>query len=86
MSTRSQQHQTELQTQARMLYAHALLVCRALNGDAPDIWEVFPFWTEEEIQAARTEQIKRLLMELHPSPGAGGGPAPEEQEGARKWM
>lgn len=49
-----------------MLHSWAALINSAFNGKLPPVWEVFPFWTEEEIQEINTEQIKRMLMGLAP--------------------
>lgn len=34
---------------------------RFSNGANPEIWEAFPFWTEEEIARYKVEKYKRLM-------------------------
>lgn len=31
------------------------------EGQSPEIWEVFPFWTPEEIAQGKLEKYKRLM-------------------------
>ena len=46
-----------LQALALVAYRHAVLTARALAGQSlPPVGEAFPFWTEEELLAARTER------------------------------
>ena len=43
-----------LQALSMVAYRHAALTARALAGqDLPSLGEAFPFWTEEEMNAAR---------------------------------
>lgn len=50
------------QQRARMLYTHAGLCSAAFAGKMPPVWEAFPLWTEEEIDAFRTEKLRQSLM------------------------
>ena len=38
------------------------------DGANPEIWEVFPFWTDEEVTRCKVEKYKRLMWRH-----AGGG-------------
>ncbi|MCD8160173.1 MAG: hypothetical protein LUE61_03140 [Clostridiales bacterium] len=59
--------------QALIALGQARLTAHALGGgQMPEVWEVFPFWSEEEIRAARIEKYRRR-MERHAA--AGHGPA-----------
>lgn len=53
-----------------MLHSWAALINSAFSGKLPPVWEVFPFWTPEEIQEINTEQIKQMLMGLAPQDAA----------------
>ena len=49
-----------LQGLALVAYRHAALTARALAGrELPAVGEAFPFWTEEELQAAKLERCRR---------------------------
>lgn len=55
----------------------AELTARALGGGRfPEVWEVFPFWTEEEVTALRLQKY-RHIMERH----AGSGCPPTKTDG-----
>ena len=46
-----------LQALALVAYRHAVLTARALAGQSlPPVGEAFPFWTEEELLAARADR------------------------------
>lgn len=54
-----------LQGLALVAYRHAALTARALAGrELPPVGEAFPFWTQEELQAAKLERCRRI-MERH---------------------
>lgn len=54
-----------LQGLALVAYRHAALTARALSGrELPPVGEAFPFWTQEELQAAKLERCRRI-MERH---------------------
>lgn len=54
-----------LQALALVAYRHAVLTARALAGQPlPPIGEAFPFWTEEELTAAKLAHY-RQIMERH---------------------
>lgn len=51
-----------LQALALVAYRHAALTARALAGrPLPPVGEAFPFWTGEELMAAKAEQCRRAL-------------------------
>lgn len=50
------------QRQAFMLYSHAYLNRMSMDGKLPEIWEVFPFWSDEEIARFRMERSRSILM------------------------
>lgn len=53
------------QRQAVIARTHAMLINCVLSGEHfPEVWEAFPYWTEEEIKAARVEEYRRV-MERH---------------------
>ncbi|MCD8142012.1 MAG: hypothetical protein LUD83_01815 [Clostridiales bacterium] len=53
------------QRQAIIALGQAQLTARAFGGgQLPEVWEVFPFWSEEEVRAARVEKYRRR-MERH---------------------
>ena len=54
-----------LQALALVAYRHAVLTARALAGQSlPPVGEAFPFWTEEELLAARTEHYRSMMERL----------------------
>lgn len=56
----------------------AELTARALGGGRlPEVWEAFPFWTEEEIQGMRLQKY-RHIMERYAASGAG---SPQKHNG-----
>lgn len=51
-----------LQGLALVAYRHAALTARALAGrELPSVGEAFPFWTEEELRAAKLERCRRMM-------------------------
>lgn len=50
------------QRQAVMLHTHATLCRLAMDGKLPDVWEAFPFWTDEEVWTAKAERIKTAML------------------------
>ncbi len=51
-----------LQGLALVAYRHAALTARALAGrELPPVGEAFPFWTEEELRAAKLERCRRMM-------------------------
>ncbi|MCD8341856.1 MAG: hypothetical protein LUC87_06845 [Clostridiales bacterium] len=65
------------QRQAVIALGQAQLTARAFGGgQMPEAWEVFPFWSEEEVRAARIEKYRRR-MERH---AAGRGPTEKKRE------
>jgi hypothetical protein len=58
------------QQQALIAYGQAQLTACALGGGRlPQPWETFPFWTEEEVKAARLAHYRRM-MEGYAAAGA----------------
>lgn len=56
----------------------AELTARALGGGRlPEVWEAFPFWTEEEIRAQRVEKYRRIMERY----AAGGSAASSGEKG-----
>lgn len=54
-----------LQGLALVAQGHAVLISHILGGKAlPEVWECFPFWTEEEIRRARLERYRTLMCRL----------------------
>ena len=54
-----------LQALALVAYRHAVLTARALAGQSlPPVGEAFPFWTEEELLAARAEHYRSMMERL----------------------
>lgn len=47
-----------------------LIASRFSNGTNPEIWEVFPFWSKEEIQEFRVEKYRRLMEKYAAAGGA----------------
>lgn len=44
-------------------YQHASLTGSLFSGNNPEIYEVFPFWTDEEVTAAKVEKyMKRMRV------------------------
>lgn len=65
---RERERQRGQQT-AVIAFRHAVLVNRAFaGGSLPEVWEAFPFWTEDEMRAAKTEKY-RHIMERHAAQG-----------------
>ena len=54
-----------MQALALVAYRHAVLTARALAGQSlPPVGEAFPFWTEEELLAARAEHYRSMMERL----------------------
>lgn len=54
-----------LQGLALVAYRHAALTAQALAGRGlPPVGEAFPFWTQEELQAAKLERCRRMMERL----------------------
>ncbi len=52
-------------------YTQAGLTAQALTGGKiPELYELFPFWTEEEVQEMKVEKIRRV-MERYAANGKG---------------
>lgn len=62
----------EEKTRAHIATGEAVMIgYQFSNGKAaPDLWEVFPFWTEEEVKEARLEKYRRIMEKYT---AAGGG-------------
>lgn len=57
--------------QARFLYAHVEMMCSGLQGKLGPVWDYFSLWTDEEIKAARIEQIKAAMLRKSKTPMEG---------------
>lgn len=63
------------QRQSIIAYGEAGLFARALlGGKLPEVYEVFPFWEEEEVNRMKLEKYRRI-MEAY----AAGGKAVEKR-------
>lgn len=61
-----------MQQEAIIAYQQVGLVAQMLSGGAvQEIYEVFPFWDEEEVRALRVEKV-RQRMERYVAAGKGG--------------
>lgn len=63
-------HQAESVIAARAAYYGAL----SLSGNGkplPEVYDLFPFWTEEEVKECRIEKYRAILMR-HAASGKGG--------------
>lgn len=45
-----------------MLYAHAGLCASAVGGKMPEIWEVFPLWSQKNVLHMKAEKVKAMLL------------------------
>lgn len=64
---RRQRHREQMM--AVTAYHHALLTARCGSGGTlPPVYELFPFWTEEEMDALRLQRY-RQIMEHHRAVG-----------------
>lgn len=49
----------------------AVMIASQFSKDAhPEIWEAFPFWTDEEVRSLRVEKYRRIMDKYV---AAGGG-------------
>lgn len=85
-----------LQGLALVAYRHAALTARALAGrELPPVGEAFPFWTRQELQAAKLERCRQMMErrarrrggeedanDKRTGHGAGGGEAESPQHPA----
>lgn len=64
---RRREHQAEsvIALQAACLTAHALC-----GGKIPEVYEIFPFWEEEEVKEAKLAKYRRI-MERYAARGGG---------------
>ena len=62
------------QCAALIAWEQAALTARAvLEGKLDEVYECFPFWTEEETRALKVEKYRELLEKMAGSgPGRGG--------------
>lgn len=49
-------------TFAQIAYSHAVVVNNALNGELAEIYEYFPFWSDEERMKWKAEKLKQQFM------------------------
>ncbi len=64
----SERDRREHQAQAALAAGQAMYTGYVLNGkkgqELPEFYELFPFWTEEEIRQIRIEKIKTTMNRL----------------------
>lgn len=63
----------ECQQLAQIAYAESGVVAARFGGKGqmiPEIWEAFPFWTDEEVRSLRVEKYRRIMDKYV---AAGGG-------------
>ncbi len=54
-----------LQGLALVAHRHALLTGMVLSGQKlPEVWEIFPFWSDEEIRRAKVERYQQMMHRL----------------------
>lgn len=54
-----------LQGLALVAHRHAALTAMLLGGKPlPEVWEVFPFWAQEEIDRAKLERYEQMMRRL----------------------
>lgn len=62
----------------------AELTALALGGKKlPEVYEAFPFWTEEEVRERKVEKYRRV-MERYAAASAAGGRNPARKEKRRE--
>lgn len=69
----SDRRRRECQQLARIAYAESGMIAVRFSGKGkqiPEIWEVFPFWTDEEVQELKVEKYRRI-MEKYAATGGG---------------
>lgn len=73
-----------MQLEAMIAYQQAGLMAGALSGErAPEIYEVFPLWSEETVRQMKLEKYRRIMErhaavkggEYHGRTGSGGSGA-----------
>lgn len=68
MTAAVQGYQNRLQRQSEIAYSLALLNNQLLGGKKPEIYEVFPFWTDDEVTEIKLAKY-RQIMERHAAKG-----------------
>lgn len=67
VEARREEQRRRAQEAAFIAYQQAGLIAQAaLDGRLPDIYEVFPFWSEQEVRELRVEKY-RAVMERYAS-------------------
>ncbi len=65
METAAERDRRFFQRLSVIAYRHAVLTARALAGERlPPVGAVFPFWTQEEQDAARLARYREMLERL----------------------
>ena len=63
-----------LQNQALIAWGQAAVLCRHLAGEKQlPIYEVFPFWTTDEVNEMRLNEYRRRMERMAAKGGNGGG-------------
>lgn len=71
VNARREKERDSLKCSAVLAYQHAGLIGTIFGSGKPGaVYEVFPFWTQEEVQAAEVEKYRQIMMKYV---AAGGG-------------
>lgn len=91
---RQEAERQRAQRAALIAWEQAALTARAvLEGNLGEVYEYFPFWTDEEVRELRVEKYRTLLERMAgkragekaaPEPGEGGTEAPRGSASARE--
>lgn len=57
---------TELQDLSVLAYTYARYFCQVFSGHhVGSVQETFPFWTQEDIQSSKVDQVMQRLKGMH---------------------
>lgn len=68
-----ERHRRELQERSALAYSQACFTGRVFAGGGkplPEVWEAFPFWTEEETRELQVEKYKAIMRQYVATGGA----------------
>lgn len=74
LTAQTEGYRQRLKTQSAIAYREALLTGATFAGGAkalPEVYEVFPYWTAEEIREMKLSKYKALMMR-YAARGGGG--------------